>query len=879
MLTAYSLSVDGLHRQTADGLQLRFRWRLRGKRPGANQGAFRITIGQSQSLSAGTGKTWTSGWIETDEVALEETIPLAAGDSYVAALEIRDDLGEDGTGESLCFITGPDIDTWSAAWIGRNPEPAAAGTNVGVPLDLGRSWQTMYSQPALQLRRSFILAEIPIFGVLHVSARGVHRSLVNGTRVSDHELAPGWTDYQTRIEVDSHDVTSLLRKGENVLAAEVSDGWWSGYLGFDTRNHAQQYGVAPQFTATLDLTFEDGSRKRIESDGEWTEQPGHIVVADLLMGEYHDLGLETLGWSGPGYDSSGWRPAVVLAQDTSMLAVASGPRVRELDVLSAVSVTANGDAWVADFGQNLVGRVRIRLRDQKVGTIVRIRHGEMLDGDSVYTANLRTAEATDIVAIGASGEGEIEFEPRHTVHGFRYASIEGVAGGITADDVEAIVIGSDLPTTGSFESSSSLINQLYSNIRWGQRGNFVSVPTDCPQRDERLGWTADTQIFAPTALFNSDASTFLERWLIDLRSAQRTDGSVPDVIPVPPSTSIFDWGAPAWGDAAVLVPWAIYRAGGDVKVLEDSLESMRLWSDYVAERAPEGVWDARLGNNYGDWLSVDADTSKTLVATAYFARVSELAGRAADAVGALSLAETFRERAERARAGFQNTFVVSTGLAEPTQTGCLMALAWDLLPEELVPFVLGQLVEDLEGRDRRLTTGFLGVALLCPVLAEHGRADLAYAVLLQEEYPSWGYSIKHGATTIWERWDGWTEHRGFQTVAMNSFNHYSLGSVGEWLYRGAAGIDQASDDAGFRELRIRPHFTDKLERVSAGFESTRGLIRSEWARNEQSGVELSVEVPPGCRATVVLPGEEIQVGSGSHVFTFALPLVDAPVQQ
>lgn len=860
MLAAHSLTVDGLERRTESGIDLVFRWRLRTDQNGLDQGSFRLTITGSDGDAV-----WTSGWVIDAAVTHRVTVPLAAGRPHWVRIDVRDGSGREGAGASAFLLTGPDLEKWQSPWIGRDPEPGAASSPTAVPTDLARSWQTMYSQPPLQLRRSFTLRGTPAFAALHISGRGVYRAFINGTQAGDEHLAPGWTDYESRIELASHDVTALLSGGENVLAAEVSDGWWSGYVGFDTRRHARLYGDAPQLVCMLEVVWSDGSSEIIDTTEGWKEKPGSIVMADLLMGEYHDLGLETPGWDCPGFDDAGWRDAAVLDHDLSTLVVASGPPVRALLDLPALSVRQVGNAQVVDFGQNLVGHVRLRLRSQPAGAVIRIRHGEMLEGEAVYTANLRTAEALDIIALGDAGS--VEFEPHHTVHGFRYASLEGVTGTVALEDIDAVVVGTDLPQTGRFSTSSELIDQLYSNIRWGQTGNFVAVPTDCPQRDERLGWTADTQIFAPTALFNSDAAGFLRRWLVDLRTSQGRDGSVPDVIPLPPHTTGFSWGAPAWGDAVTLVPWAIYRVTGDESVLAEALESMRRWSDYTAARAPRGLWETGRGNDYGDWLSVEAVTDPALVATAYYAHSSEIAARAAAILDDADQASVFRARAEEATAAFQGSFLSEDGLIHPTQTGCLMALAWDLVPAGLVPLVRDQLIADIESRSRRLTTGFLGVALLCPVLAAHGRSDLAYALLLQEEYPSWGYSIRHGATTIWERWDGWTEEHGFQSISMNSFNHYSLGSVGEWLYRGVAGIDQAPGDAGFTDLVIRPYLTDRLDAASAEFLAPRGLIRSGWRRQESGDVEMSVEIPPGCTARVHVGREIVQVGSGRHSFT------------
>ncbi|TXK18480.1 alpha-L-rhamnosidase [Homoserinibacter sp. GY 40078] len=868
MLTAYALSVE-VEETSARGSLTRFAWRLRADEPAEDQGAMRIRIERVDGDR--TPLVVDTGWRDDREVLFRETLPLESSSRYRVRLEVRGVDGRLGTGDETDFVTGYlDPSQWRAQWIGRDPEPGGAAAPVAAPRDFGRSWQTMYSPAPLQLRHSFQLDRLPVRAVLHCTARGIHLSYLNGERVGDRELAPGWTDYATRIESDSFDVTDRLVIGENVVAALVADGWWAGYVGFDTRRHAKLYGDAPQYLAQLELLMPDGSRRIVVSSEEWFERPGHVAMADLLMGEYHDVALETPGWTAPGFDSRDWRPVAVADTELGPVVPASGPPIRVIDRLAATSVTSVGETTVVDFGQNLVGRVRLTLKDQRPGALVRIRHGEMLDGESVYTANLRSAEATDAIAL--DDRGAAVFEPQLTIHGFRYVAIEGLTGRLDPEDIAAIVVGSDLPDTGTFACSSPLLNQLYENIRWGQRGNFVGIPTDCPQRDERLGWTADTQVFAPTALFNSDARSFLERWLVDLRSAQDADGAVPDVVPVPPGSAGLERGAPAWGDAAVLVPWAIYRATGDRRVLERSFDSMLRWNDYCHERALDGVWDRARGNDYGDWLSVDAETSKALVATAYLAHTTRIVAETAAIVGHTELAEQMTNRTEKVVRGFRAAFLSEDGLLEPTQTACLMTLAWRLAEADAAAQVERQLVADLEARGRRLTTGFLGVSLLCPVLADIGRLDLAYALLLQEEYPSWGYSIRHGATTIWERWDGWTEDRGFQTIAMNSFNHYSLGSVGEWLYRGVAGIDQAPGDAGFHDVILRPLIAPDLERAAASFEAPRGRISSSW-RLDGEGYAVDVELPPGVRGRVELPGVSHDVGSGAYSFRVPLQAV------
>ncbi len=870
-MTPYDLRTDARHEpREIDDPHPRFAWRLRSD-GGTECAAYEVAVAAVPQPAHPRGFRWSSGLVSSDEVQHRYDGPaLEPRASYTWSVTTIDDAGASDSASSS-FETALMGDSWSefkSSWIARESTPwfdehgELHDQHDGGRIE--RSWQTMYSAPPLQLRREFEVAAPVVRARLYITARGIYRAFVNGVRAGDEQLAPGWTRYESRLEYQAYDVTHSVQTGTNVLGVQVADGWWSGYLGYNARSHADQYGHRPELICALELQHGDGTTSVVASDGAWRERPGSIVMADLLMGEYHDPSAATPGWLQQEYDASSWRPVAIAGTDTATLKAQSAPPVRVVGELPAVSVEVTPSCTtIVDFGQNLVGRVRLRLVGQSAGSVVELLHGEMLEGRSVYRANLRTAEARDVIV--ASGTDEL-FEPGFTVHGFRYVEIVGLDTSLRPEDITAVVLSSDLPRAGSFSTSSGLVNQLYSNIVWGQRGNFVAVPTDCPQRDERLGWTADTQIFAPTAAYNSDVQAFLTRWLDDLGDSQGASGVVPDVVPKPPTSHNFDVAAPGWGDAAVIVPWQLYRVYGDARLLGRQYPGMKAWVDWVASQNPDGLWVNAVGNNYGDWLSVDAVTPKPLVAAAYRIRSTDLLARAAEALGRLDDAAHYSAEGRRLRGLFESTFLeAGTRLRGHTQTAYLFALAWRLVGDEHREALAGHLVDDLEARGVRLTTGFLGVSLLCPTLVEIGRADLAYELLFQEELPSWGYSIRQGATTIWERWDGWTEKSGFQTVEMNSFNHYSLGSVGEWLYRHVAGIEQADDSVGFRRLRIAPLLTERLERVEAGYESVRGLIEVEWARIG-GDVHLSVALPPGTRADVVLPGEEHLAVSGRRSF-------------
>jgi alpha-L-rhamnosidase len=527
----------------------------------------------------------------------------------------------------------------------------------------------------------------------------------------------------------------------------------------------------------------------------------------------------------------------------------AGPLVAEPDApirVTAELPAAAVDDTIVDFGQKLVGRVRLTIRNATAGQRIVVRHAEVLTGGELYTDNLRRAAATDTyVCAGADVE---VFEPRFTFHGFRYAEITGYPGRLAPGDVTARVLHSDTPWTGRFACSDPAVNQLHANIAWGQRGNFVAVPTDCPQRDERLGWLADAQVFAPTATRNADVSAFFARWMRDVVDGQNDDGAFRDIAPI----IVLDReGAPAWGDAGVIIPWLLWRTYGDRRTLERCFDAMAAWVRHIHRHNPDLLWQHRTGNSYGDWLQVGADTPRDVLATAYFAHSTRIVAAAADVLGKPSA--EYRQLHARIRSAFNDAFVGDDGSVKGgTQTAYLLALAFQLLAPELVPAAVAHLSADIESRGNRLTTGFVGVSLLCPVLAEHGRADLAYALLHQDEYPSWGYSIRHGATTIWERWDGFTEHGGFQSAAMNSFNHYSLGSVGDWLYGRVAGIDQTPSSTAYRELLLRPTPGGHLTWARAEQETARGLVACGWSI-ENDRLTVSATVPPGCTAILLIP--------------------------
>ncbi|GAA2110677.1 alpha-L-rhamnosidase [Actinomadura alba] len=832
----------------------RLSWKLRSTRRGDAQTSYRLTVALArEDLDVAGRRIWDTGCRESAVGVLVpfDGPPLQSCTRYHWRVEVWDADGSPAGRADSWFETGlMHADEWRAVWIGRD---FAAAAVMDPPDREDRTDRTRHLLPCAHLRRSFDLGgRRPVRARVYASARGVYQLSLNGRRVGDVELGPGWTEYHRRVLYQTYDVGELLEDGENVLGVVLADGWWSGFVGFDSRHQALHYGDAPQVIVQVLLDFADGSRRWIRTDEGWLERSGATRYADLLMGEYVDARDDLSGWDAPGYDDAGWTSAVVLDRSTEVLQAGSDRPVRVTEELPARSVVRRpGGHLIVDLGQNMVGRVRLTVRGAERGRRIRLRHAEMLDDGELYVDNLRTAEAIDVYV--AAGDAVEVFEPQFTFHGFRYVEVTGYPGDLRAEDVVGRVLHSDTPWTGEFACSDQIVTRLQSNIRWGQRGNFVSIPTDCPQRDERLGWLADAQVFLPTACRNADVGAFFARWMRDVVDAQDADGAFPDVAP---RLCVDREGAPAWGDGGVIIPWHLYRVYGDRRMLERSYAAMTAWVDHIHRHNSDLVWRHRVGNHYGDWLQVDAETPRDLLATAYFARSAQIVAQAADVLGEHADAKRYGALHLAIRDAFVDAFVDTSAhegkVAGGTQTGYLLALAFDLLPERLVSAAVRHLAADIEARDRHLTTGFVGVALLCPVLAEHGRADLAYALLHQDTYPSWGYSVRHGATTIWERWDGWTEEHGFQSPAMNSFNHYSLGSVGEWLYGGVAGIDQRPGSVAYRDLLLRPTVGGRLTWARARQETPLGAVACGWRLHEDE-VHLEVTVPPSARATLHVP--------------------------
>ena len=730
------------------------------------------------------------------------------------------------------------------------------------------------AQPVPLLRREFDVRSSVRWARLYITALGVYEAQLNGVTIGDQVMAPGWTSYHHRLRYQTFDVTNLLQEGPNAIGAMLGDGWFRGRLSFGG-GHRNIYGNHVALLGQLEIAYTDGTSERIITDETWHAATGPILSSDIYDGETYDARLEQQGWSKAGYHDDSWTPVRPIEWDFSTLVAPLGPPVRRTELIAPSAIlTSPSGRTLLDFGQNLVGRLRLNLQGP-AGHTVTLRHAEVLENGELCTRPLRSAKATDRYTL--RGEGIETWEPRFTFHGFRYAEIENWPGELGIDDIRAVVCHSDMERTGWFECSDPLINRLHENVVWSMRGNFLDIPTDCPQRDERLGWTGDIQVFSPTASFLYDTSGFLASWLQDLAAEQEdANGIVPAV--VPNTISGLPLGAAAWSDAAVIVPWVLYQRYSDPAILATQFESMRTWVDRIANLAGERrLWDQ--GFQFGDWLDPaappdqpgEARTDRYLVATAYFTRSAELVGQAAGVLGLVEEEAHYLSLASEIRQAFAREYVTFNGrLLSDTETAYALAIEFGLLPNpEQRQHAAERLRSLVHANGYHIGTGFVGTPLICDALCNTGNYADAYSLLLQHECPSWLYPVTMGATTIWERWDSLLPDGSVNPGEMTSFNHYAFGAVADWLHRTVGGLTPA--EPGYRCIAIRPRPGGGLRHASARHLTPYGAAECAWTIQDGS-IEVKVVVPPNAKASVSLPGKEVEpveVGSGVYRWSYA----------
>jgi alpha-L-rhamnosidase len=771
------------------------------------------------------------------------------------------------------------------AW-GTDGQPAAWSARIPVeagllaPIDWHAQFITpdwdednAHPDPAPLLRREFTVRPGIARARLYITALGVYEAQINGQVVGDQVMAPGWTSYTHRLRYQTFDVTALLREGRNAIGAMLGDGWFRGRIGFGGGRRSL-YGERLALLAQLEITYADGSSEHIVSDQGWRAAHGPILASDIYDGETYDARLELTGWSEPGFADSGWAAVRPVEWDFATLVAPSGPPVRRIETVAPVSITQSPSGrTILDFGQNLVGRLRLRVQGP-AGQTITLRHAEVLENGELCTRPLRVAKATDQYTF--KGVGTETWEPRFTFHGFRYAEVTGWPGDLKPGDICAVVCHSDMERTGWFECSDPLINRLHDNVIWSMRGNFFDLPTDCPQRDERLGWTGDIQVFSPTASFLYDCAGFLSSWLADLAAEQAGEGGVvpfvvPNVLPrpIPP--------AAVWGDSSVIIPWVLYQRFGDRDMLARQFDSMRLWVDTVEKAAGHTrLWDT--GFQFGDWLDPSAPpdnpaaakTDPAIIATASFAHSAELVGKAAEVLGRSDDQAHYGALANEVRAAFNAQYVTPAGrVLSDAATAYALVLQFGLLPEPAQRQRAGQRLAELARKNGyRISTGFVGTPLICDALCSVGDYATAFRLLTQRQCPSWLYPVTMGATTIWERWDSMRPDGSINPGEMTSFNHYALGAIADWMHRVIGGLAPAAP--GYRQLAIAPHPGGSLTSARAHHITPYGPAECAW-QIQDSQISVDLIVPPNTSALVTLPGSDqppLTVEAGSHHWTY-----------
>ena len=845
-LTVTGLRVEYLTNPLGiDVVQPRLSWRIASARRNTMQAAYQIQVAGSETSLAGRANLlWDSGKVISDtSVFVEYRGPAAVSRTrYYWRVRVWDTNGSASPWSAAAFWETGLLQPadWTAQWIG--PPPTAADS---------------LPSPSPLLRRAFRVPEPVRSARLYVTSLGLYEVYLNGQRVGNELFTPGWTSYRRRLQYQTYDVTQLVRPGANVVGAMLGDGWYRGQLGFFGQRNL--YGRRLGLRAQLEIRYESGRAERIVSDTGWKTTTGPVLTSDIYGGETYDARRELSGWASAPFDDHGWVPIALVDPPPAALVASLSPPVRRVRELRPVSIRrAPSGEMLFDLGQNFTGWARLNVSGSP-GTTVTLRFGEVLDrAGNLYTANLRAAAQTDRYTL--SGKSREVYEPHFTFHGFRYVAVQGLPAPADSTTITGIAVSSDLAQTGSFVTSDSLLNQLQRNIVWGQRSNFLDVPTDCPQRDERLGWTGDAQVFARTAAFNMDVNGFFAKWLGDVAADQDASGSVPWVIPNPlGGDSVRFAGTAGWSDVAVIIPWTMYLTYGDRRLLERQYPSMRAWVDYARRRAgPDLIW--RPGWQFGDWLALHSDdpsypgatTGTDLIATAFLAHSTDLVARTASVLGRTEEASTYRARFQTIRDAFRREFVSSTGrVGENTQTAYALAIAFDLLPDSLVSTAAERLARDVVSRGHHLTTGFLGTPYLLHVLNATGHLGDAFALLTQRTYPSWLYPITRGATTMWERWDGIRPDSSFEDPGMNSFNHYAFGAVGDWMYQNIGGIDLDPAAPGYRHSHIAPRPGAGLTSASASLETAYGTLQSAWKLDGER-FTLDVTVPANTTAAVTL---------------------------
>ncbi len=828
-----------------DRAQPRFSWQLASDQRNVMQTAYELRVSEdSAALVRGDSLVWNSGRVPSDASTFipYEGDSLQSGHRYHWQVRVTDNQGN--TSE------------WSAP----------AGWQMGL-LKPGTEFQAQWIGPGYPedsvhraspyFRKTFTIpaGKNVQSATAYITAHGLYEAYLNGQRIGDAYLTPGWTSYHHRLQYQAYDATNQVQAGENALGAVLGSGWYRGYLGFTDQKN--QYGDDVALLLQLDIQYDDGSTESIRSDNSWKSSTGPIQRSEIYHGEYYDARREMPGWTQPSFDDSSWNGVTLgnYAKDVLLATYNEPIRKQETFQPQAIFTTPAGDL-VADFGQNLVGWVQLTVQGS-AGDSITLHHAEVLDKEgNFYTENIRAAEQRNTYVL-TGGQSET-FEPHFTFQGFRYVKVDGFPGALQQENLTAVALYSDMRPTGEFSTSNELLNQLQHNIQWGQKGNFLDVPTDCPQRDERLGWTGDAQAFFPTAAYNMNGHNFFTKWMQDVAADQLPNGSVPHVVPnVLGEKSA---GSAGWSDVATIIPWEMYERYGDRQVLAEQYPMMKRWVDFVRDQSENALWQNSF--HFGDWLFYRPDddsfgraavTDRYLIAQCFFAHSTQYLINAARVLNKAEDVAEYTELLGRVKEAFQREYLTPSGrLVSGTQTAYVLALHFDMLPQALRDQAADRLVANVRRYDNHLTTGFLGTPYLCHVLSRFEHTDVAYQLLMQKTYPSWLYPVTMGATTIWERWDGIKPDSTFQTPSMNSFNHYAYGAIGDWMYRNIAGINPSDSAVAYKQSVIKPRLGAGLTEGGGELVANYGPLRSRWQR-EESDLAWEVTIPLNTTADVYVP--------------------------
>jgi len=812
-----------------------FSWQLSSGKRAVLQKAYEI------KMISGKTKVWNSGKVLSEEsVHIPYSGPaLESEKKYIWQVRTWDNSGKVSEwSEPAFFQTGfLSKSDWKAKWISPGYE------------------EDSLMRPSPLFRKEFPTSKKIISAIAYITSHGLYEAQINGKRIGDAYLSPGWTSYKKHLPYQVYDITGLLKNGKNALGITLGNGWYRGYLAWGGKHNI--YGKDISLLFQMRINYADGSSELIVSDETWKSSTGSLVYSEIYNGESQDARLDKAGWTLPGYEDKNWSGVKLEDFSNDNLVASINEPIRKHEYFKPIRIfkTPKGEQ-VLDFGQNLVGWVILKVKG-KAGDKIILSHAEVLDKQgNFYIDNLRAAKSQDTYIL--KGGEEETFEPHFTWHGFQFLKVEGYPGELKPENFMAVALYSDMKPTGNFLSSNVLVNHLQHNIQWGQKGNFLDVPTDCPQRDERLGWTGDAQVFSRTAAFNMQVDNFFSKWLQDIAFDQEPNGSIPFVVP-----NVLGEGAggsTGWADVSTIIPWNMYLAYGDKSVLERQYASMKAWVGYMTNHSKQDLWNT--GFHFGDWLFYrpldDNDgraavTDKYLIAQSFYAHSTQLLLQAARVLGKEEDINAYTALIKRIKDAYLKEYVTPNGrLISSTQTAYVLALNFDMLPENLRAQAAERLVENIKSYDNHLTTGFLGTPYLCHVLSRFGYDDMAYTLLLQETYPSWLYPVKMGATTIWERWDGIKPDSTFEVPSMNSYNHYSYGAIGDWMYRKMVGLDTYEDGVGYKHSKIQPHIGGGFSSASASLETYYGKLSNSW-NVENNRIIMDVEIPPNTRSSVFLP--------------------------